>query len=71
LLSLAFDTYGFHRAFASIDAENLASVRVAQRIGMRLEATLVENAVRPADGAWGTELIYAMLASEYAARRRV
>ncbi len=70
LLALAFDTYGFHRAYASIDAQNLASVRVAQRIGMRLEATLVENAKRPSDGAWGTEVIYALLASEHAARRR-
>ncbi|ACZ30597.1 GCN5-related N-acetyltransferase [Xylanimonas cellulosilytica DSM 15894] len=70
LLALAFDTYGFHRAYASIDAENLASVRVAQRLGMRHEATLVENAVRPADGVWGTEVVYAMLASEHAARRR-
>ena len=70
LLRVAFEVYDFHRAFARIDAENLASIRVAQRLGMRLEATLVENDRRPADGAWATEVIYAVLASEHAARRR-
>jgi RimJ/RimL family protein N-acetyltransferase len=70
LLALAFETYRFHRVYASIDTEHLASVRVAQRLAMRHEATLVENAVRPADGVWGTEVIYAMLATEHAARRR-
>ncbi|QAY62549.1 N-acetyltransferase [Xylanimonas allomyrinae] len=70
LLGIAFEDYGFHRAFARIDAENLASVRVAQRLGMRLEAKLVENDRRPADGVWATEVVYAVLATEHAARRR-
>jgi RimJ/RimL family protein N-acetyltransferase len=64
LLGLAFDTYGFHRAFARVDAENASSCRVCERLGMRLEARLVENDVRPHDGAWATELVYALLASE-------
>jgi RimJ/RimL family protein N-acetyltransferase len=71
LLDLAFGRYGFHRAFARIDEQNTASVRVAQRLGMRLEARLVENDVRPADGAWATEVVYAMLAAEHHARRGV
>ncbi|WP_235915567.1 GNAT family N-acetyltransferase [Puerhibacterium puerhi] len=71
LLDLAFGRYGFHRAFARIDEQNTASVRVAQRLGMRLEARLVENDVRPADGVWSTELVYAMLAAEHGARRGV
>lgn len=71
LLNLAFGSFGFHRAFARIDAENLPSVRVAQRLGMRLEATLVENDRRPSDGAWATEVVYAILASEHDARRRL
>ncbi|WP_425953775.1 GNAT family N-acetyltransferase [Xylanimonas sp. McL0601] len=70
LLGVAFEQYGFHRAFARIDAENLASVRVAQRLGMRLEARLVENDLRPADGVWASEVVYALLASEHEARRR-
>ncbi|MFP3712099.1 GNAT family N-acetyltransferase [Puerhibacterium sp. TATVAM-FAB25] len=71
LLDLAFGRYGFHRAFARIDEQNTASVRLAQRLGMRLEARLVENDVRPADGVWSTEVVYAMLAAEHGARRGV
>jgi RimJ/RimL family protein N-acetyltransferase len=71
LLDLAFGRYGFHRAFARIDEQNAASVRLAQRLGMRLEARLVENDVRPADGVWATEVVYAMLAAEHDARRVV
>lgn len=63
-LRLAFTAYGFHRVFARIDEENLASVRVAERLGMRHEARLVENDLR--DGAWATEVVYALLDRERA-----
>lgn len=62
-LGLAFATYGFHRVYARIDEENAASVRVAERLGMRREARLVESDLR--DGAWSTELVYALLDREY------
>ncbi|MGW2094073.1 GNAT family N-acetyltransferase [Promicromonospora sukumoe] len=65
-LRLAFGSYGFHRVFARIDEENLPSVRVAQRLGMRQEARLVESDVR--EGAWSTELVYALLDHEHAER---
>jgi RimJ/RimL family protein N-acetyltransferase len=61
-LRLAFATYGFHRVYARIDEENLASVQVAERLGMRQEARLVESDVR--DGGWSTELVYAILDRE-------
>lgn len=61
-LGLAFATYGFHRVYARIDEENLASVRVAERLGMRREARLVESDLR--DGGWSTELVYALLDRE-------
>ncbi|HEU4807101.1 MAG TPA: GNAT family protein [Homoserinimonas sp.] len=63
MLKLGFETYGFHRIFARIDEENTGSVRVAERLGMRQEARLVESDLR--DGQWGTEVVYAMLASEW------
>jgi RimJ/RimL family protein N-acetyltransferase len=63
-LRLAFTTYGFHRVYARIDEENLASVRVAERLGMRQEARLVESDLR--DGGWSTELVYAILDRELA-----
>ena len=65
-LRLAFESYGFHRVFARIDEENLGSVRVAQRLGMRQEARLVESDVR--DGVWSTELVFAILDREFAER---
>ena len=68
-LGLAFETYGFHRVFARIDEENTPSARVCERLGMRLEARLVESDVRPDDGAWATELNYAILAREHGAGR--
>lgn len=62
-LRLAFSAYGFHRVFARIDEENVASVRVAERLGMRHEARLVENDLR--DGGWSTEVVYAILDREH------
>ncbi|QSB04628.1 GNAT family N-acetyltransferase [Natronoglycomyces albus] len=66
LLRLAFDTYGFHRAYARLDEENRGSVALCRRLGMRQEARLVENDIR--DGVRGTELIFGMLASEWHSR---
>lgn len=61
-LELAFGTYGFHRVYARIDEENVASVRVAERLGMRREAHLLENDRR--DGVWSNEVVYALLDRE-------
>ncbi|WP_310243082.1 GNAT family N-acetyltransferase [Promicromonospora iranensis] len=61
-LELAFTRYGFHRVYARIDEENAASVRVAERLGMRREAHLLENDLR--DGVWSNEVIYALLDRE-------
>lgn len=63
LLQVGFAHIGFHRIFARLDEENLGSVKMSQRLGMRQEARLVENDVR--DGVLGTELIFAMLRSEW------
>lgn len=69
LLGLTFEELGFHRAFARLDEENVPSVRLCARLGMRLEARHLENDRRPADGVWSTELVYAVLASEFAQTR--
>lgn len=65
MLRLGFEHFGFHRVFARIDAENLASVAVAERLGMRREAHLIES--DRFDGRWGSELVYAILAAEWRA----
>jgi RimJ/RimL family protein N-acetyltransferase len=50
--------------YARIDDENLASIRVAERLGMRREAHLLENDLR--DGVWSSEVVYALLDREHA-----
>jgi len=67
LLDIAFGTYRFRRITARIDARNLASLRLAERIGMRQEAHLVEN--EWFKGAWSDEIDYAMLHREWLRNR--
>jgi RimJ/RimL family protein N-acetyltransferase len=66
LLKLAFDGLGAHRAIARIDARNERSARLARRVGMRLEAHLVEN--EWFKGGWSDELDYAILDREWRER---
>ena len=66
LLRLGFDGLGLHRIIARIDERNEPSVRMVRRLGMRLEARLVEN--EWFKGEWTTELDFAMLAGEWQAR---
>jgi aminoglycoside 6'-N-acetyltransferase len=48
--------------------ENTASIRVAEKLGMRREAHFVENAW--VKGRWTDSVIFALLDREWAARRR-
>jgi RimJ/RimL family protein N-acetyltransferase len=63
LLHLAFDGLGAHRVVARVDARNSASARVVERLGMRLEAHLVEN--EWFKGQWSDELDFALLDREW------
>lgn len=58
-LELAF-ALGAHRVTAQLDAENVASQRVAERIGMELEGRFVEDEVNPATGELGTSIFMAV-----------
>ncbi len=64
IVDLAFRELGVHRVFGQIDARNTASARVLERVGMRREAHLVEN--EWVKGEWTDEVIYAVLADEWA-----
>jgi RimJ/RimL family protein N-acetyltransferase len=66
LLRLGFEGLGLHRIIARIDERNEPSIRMVRRLGMRLEARLVEN--EWFKGEWTTELDFAMLAGEWQAR---
>ena len=67
LLQLAFDELGVRRVTARLDARNDASARVAQRLGMRQEAHLVQN--QWFKGEWSDELQFAVLEDEWRAAR--
>jgi RimJ/RimL family protein N-acetyltransferase len=54
---------GWHRLIGRTEARNTGSARVLEKLGMRLEAHLVEN--EWVKGEWQSELDYALLASEW------
>ena len=67
MLRLGFEGLGLHRVIGRLDGRNTASARVLERLGMRREAHFVQNEV--VKGEWTDELVYAMLADEWSARR--
>ena len=67
LLAAAFEDAGAHRVVARMDPANTASARVAERIGMRREALLLED--ERVKGEWRDTLYYAVLAREWRATR--
>lgn len=58
-LALCF-ALGAHRVIAHLDADNVASQRVAERLGMAVEGRFVEDELNPATGELGTSLILAI-----------
>ncbi|WP_285137268.1 GNAT family protein [Microbacterium sp. lyk4-40-TSB-66] len=64
LVDTAFRVYGLRRLTARIDPENVRSVALAERVGMRREAHFVEN--EWFKGRWSDELRFALLAREWA-----
>ncbi len=66
ILEIAFDTLDLHRVIARIDARNVGSAAVLERLGMRREAVLVDN--EWFKGEWSTEADYAILQHEWVSR---
>lgn len=63
ILHLAFNDLGLHRMIARIDPRNTASIRLAERLGMRREAHLIQNHWHK-DG-WADEVDFALLRDEW------
>lgn len=63
MLRLGFEGYGLRRIIGRLEARNTASARVLERLGMRKEAHFVENEY--VKDEWQSEVVYAMLASEW------
>ena len=69
LLAFGFGELRLHRIWADCDPANLASVRVLEKLGMRREGHLIENAW--IKGAWEDSLIFAILDREWTSASRV
>src|SRR5699024_8443975 len=67
LLDLAFDGLGVRRVEAACFAANLASRRVMEKIGLRLEGVFRGESLHRS-GRWLDGASYALLASEHRAR---
>ncbi|MFG1707414.1 GNAT family N-acetyltransferase [Nonomuraea sp. M3C6] len=63
MLRLGFADLGLHRITGRLDARNTASARVLEKLGMRHEATLIDN--EHVKGEWASEAIYAILDTEW------
>lgn len=69
LLDLAIDGLGVRRVEAACFADNLASRRVMEKIGLRLEGVFREDSLHRS-GRWLDGMSYALLAGEHRAQRR-
>lgn len=69
VLAKAFGVLDLHRVYLDIDPDNKASVRVAGKLGFRLEAHMRENFLR--DGIYLDSLIYALLQREWRERQPI
>jgi RimJ/RimL family protein N-acetyltransferase len=65
-VDLAFGPLDVHRVYARLDARNDASAALVRRLGFRQEAHLRQN--EWFKGEWSDELVFAILATEWAAR---
>lgn len=63
LLNFLFSIEGFHRVTETVDAENIASIRLLESLGFRKEGHFIENIFFK--GKWGSEYQYAMLKKEW------
>ena len=63
LVGFGFRTLGLHRIIVDCDPRNTASVRVAQKLGLRQEAHFRENAW--IKGEWTDSIIFAILDREW------
>lgn len=62
VLDAAFEVYGVRRVSAQMDARNVASARLCERLGMQREAHLRQDCW--SKGEWTDTLIYGTLAAD-------
>lgn len=67
MVDFACDQLGAHRVAGRLDARNLASARLLERLGFRFEGTFRENEF--VKGEWTDETVYAITEPEWRGRR--
>ena len=67
VVGFGFRELGLHRISSWCIADNIASARVLEKIGLRLEGRLRENEYFK--GEWWDTLVYGLLRAEWEARR--
>lgn len=63
VLKMAFETLGFRRVQARLDAANAGSRKICERLGMTKEGELRDNWYLK--GEWSSEAVYSILLSEW------
>lgn len=63
-MAMCFDDLGLHRVFATCFADNVASWRLMEKLGMRREAHTVKDSLHREKG-WLDGFTYALLADEW------
>lgn len=62
-ISYIFNILNAHRVTATVDCDNVACIRLLERLSMRCEGHFIDNVWFK--GRWGSEYIYAILADEW------
>lgn len=67
LLDLGFNHMNLNRIFATVDPENIGSIRVIEKLGMKLEGYLRQNVFH--NNKFSDRRIYSILKSEWIAQK--
>lgn len=68
ILELLFVKYHYHRVVAIADVENIASLSLLERVGMRREGHMFQSFFDTKTEEWRDEYQYAILSTEYLTR---
>ncbi|WP_062050371.1 GNAT family N-acetyltransferase [Bacillus sp. JCM 19034] len=68
LVKKLFDEFGVHRIQANLDARNIASQKLCERIGMRKEAHFIQDYWNK--GEWTDSFVYGMLLTDLHVRNQ-
>jgi ribosomal-protein-alanine N-acetyltransferase len=67
-LGHCFGPLQVHRVEATIDVDNLPSIRLAERLGFRCESGPMRKRLKMPDGRFANILMFGLLASDHAPR---